>query len=152
MGNRVLTPNLANGNINFSDVDFSPDVDEGIKRTISYLMGYDYTTQDFKLLAVDENGYIANDANSGNSTSFSTSVITVLVTATVIATLNTDRESIRIKNVSGSIIYIGYDSGLTTANGYTLNSDDELILDNYVGTIYGISAIGSLPINVLELL
>jgi len=150
MANKILEPDLANSNVNYTEIIRSPNVDEGIKKTIAHLMGHNYTTGEFLLVSVDEDGALVVGLSIATSDTLTPTQVDVLVTATQLLGANADREKFKIKNIGLSSIYIGGSNTVTVGNGYLLNPNDEYELDNYVGSLWAIAVLTTCVTNVIE--
>lgn len=81
--------------------------------------------------------------------------VTVTSTATQILDADNARRNVQICNTDNStIVYIGSDSSVTTANGMPLyqnqTRENEEILGGYKGAIYGIVSSGSVDVRYFE--
>jgi len=81
--------------------------------------------------------------------------VTVTTTAQRIVDYAKDRTEITLYNLGIEAIYIGYDSSVTTKNGYPLLSGDSVSLSRELGhdprlAIYAICASGTQDVRVME--
>lgn len=86
-----------------------------------------------------------------NSSAFATNQITCGTSATLIIAANASRKYLSIKNVGANPIYVG-PSGVTTANGYPVAVNAEVIMKESVSTaaVYGVVAGGTEKAAYLE--
>lgn len=70
--------------------------------------------------------------------------------ATLIKTSNASRLSIVITNISIGVVYIG-GSSVTTSTGTPLQPNQSINFDNFVGSIYGRTASGTLNVRYIEI-
>ncbi len=79
---------------------------------------------------------------------------TVGTTAGLLLAGRTVRKSVRVKNLDATatdLVYVGDDSGVTTANGYVVAAaGGELVLDDYNGPIYAIATSADTPVTFVE--
>jgi len=69
---------------------------------------------------------------------FSTGIITVAITATLILSANTTQKKRRFENTGNETIFIGSDASVTVANGFPIKPGEVLSAGDFNGTIYGI--------------
>ena len=136
--NKIINPILDDGEIVFSKPSFEQELEDGVKRTISILYAYNRDTGKFILVSADENGSIGGGGGSSNSPTLVNSQVDVANTATLIASINAERENIFITNSGTGSLFIGYDSSVTIDNGMPIPMGDRISIPNYTGTIYGI--------------
>lgn len=87
--------------------------------------------------------------------SYDTKTITTSATKILSTPSNAGRKSGLITNTSTEIVYIGFDSSLTTATGFPLNQYDVWSTNEprtYQGDIYGIVAANTADVRIQELL
>ena len=80
--------------------------------------------------------------------------VSVGTSATLIKAAKSDRVSLKITNGGTETVYIGFDSGVTTSNGFPILTQDVLDFsgnDLYTGVVYGIVGTGSSDVRYLEL-
>lgn len=80
--------------------------------------------------------------------------VTITATATKILDANTSRRSYWVQNRGNKVVYIGYDSSVTTDNPclYTTGSFDRTMDRDYKGELWGICAAGeSTDVSFLDL-
>jgi hypothetical protein len=76
--------------------------------------------------------------------------VSVEVTATVLVASTGFDQTVWLHNSGGGIVYLG-DSGVTTSNGYKLDSNDkmQLLVGDHEG-LYGVTASGTNTVCVLK--
>jgi hypothetical protein len=72
---------------------------------------------------------------------FTTAQVAMSDTATIIRSSNSDRTAIHLKNIGGSTVYIGSNTGVSTSNGYPLSPGQELNIETQ-DSVTGICATG----------
>jgi hypothetical protein len=80
--------------------------------------------------------------------------VTVTASATLIKASNANRLSLQITNTSGEVCYIGFDTSVSSTNGFPLAQNDVLSLtgsDLYTGAVYGITASSTANIRYFEI-
>jgi hypothetical protein len=80
--------------------------------------------------------------------------VTVTASATLIKASNASRLSLQITNTSSEVCYIGFDTSVSSTNGFPLAQNDVLSLtgsDLYTGTVYGITASSTANIRYFEI-
>ena len=150
MPNFVLSPNIDDGAVQFSEVNYKPVVSDEMVRSLSYLLGRDPTTGKTTFITTDADGNLILSASDGGSDTVNTNLITVLTSVTLIKAANSSRQKIIISNISSNVVYIGSDI-VTVGTGYALQPGEKLELDSFIGAIYGINAGGSNNVCYLEL-
>jgi len=64
--------------------------------------------------------------------------VSIGTTAGTIVSADTDRKALIIQNLGAGNLYIGFDSTVTTTNGFKLASGESLEINGYRGAVYGI--------------
>jgi len=83
--------------------------------------------------------------------SFSTNTINVQTASpSLLLSSNTSQKKRNIKNVGNETIYLGSDNSVTTSNGFPLDSDDEINISDFNGTVYGIATTNITNVDVIE--
>ena len=80
--------------------------------------------------------------------------VSIGTSATLIRPLNNSRISLQITNLSAGEVYVGFDSSVTTSNGFELSQQDVISFtgsDLYKGAVYGIVASGTSDVRLFEL-
>ena len=85
------------------------------------------------------------------ASSFNTNQVTVLATATLIVGSNTGRKATVITNLGTTAVYLGPNSGVTTANGQLLPGVvGASISIPQTGPVWGIAATGTQAVSFLD--
>lgn len=119
------------------------------------LYGFNGTTWD-RIRGDITNGLDVDVTRLPNLPSASTGsygTVSVGATATVIAAANSARKSLIIRNTSTGTVYIGYDSSVTTSNGFPVAQKDAYEINQtnlYTGAVYGIVASGTSDVRKME--
>ena len=103
--------------------------------TQTFLYGFNGTSWD--RLRSDPSKHL--DVNMGGLANLAHGQVTIGATATMIKAANTSRKALTIKNVGAVDVYIG-GSGVTTANGFKLESGEAVSDIRSTAAIYGIRA------------
>lgn len=74
---------------------------------------------------------------------------TSVTTVAEILAANANAVKRLVKNEGGDVVYIGGDSSVTTSNGFPVSAGEELLINDYSGAIYAISA-GTTTVEVVE--
>jgi len=79
-------------------------------------------------------------------------MVTVGTTATEIRPAEANRNYLLVTNLSAETVYLGFDNGVTTANGFPLPQNAHWERDGvgYNGPLYGIVAAGTADVRFLE--
>lgn len=77
--------------------------------------------------------------------------VLVGIAATQIVDENTERRAIDIFNISGTIIYLGFDNTVGLLTGTPLLPYTGMVFNGYQGEIWGISTVVNTDIRVLEM-
>jgi len=64
--------------------------------------------------------------------------VSIGTTVGTIVSADTDRRALIIQNLGAGTLYIGFDSAVTTTNGFKLASGESLEINGYRGAVYGI--------------
>jgi hypothetical protein len=70
--------------------------------------------------------------------------------ATQILAVNRDRRSFTLIHDSTDTLYLGFDSGVTTANGYPLLGNQPYSSHDYDGAVWGVSSGGAISVRYQE--
>ena len=80
-----------------------------------------------------------------------TGQVVLAVTSKEVLAANPSRRFAEVKNADGSIsIYIGMDSGVSSANGHLLKTGESIGFEDYIGPIWAIAASGTPTITAIE--
>lgn len=151
MPNRLIDPPLTNSEFEFEDDFVFHDVDPKLLMALTFLVGYQESNKKTWLLRVDGSGNLLVSTEGTASTSLQNSVATVATTATLVVAERADRKSLFIRNTSAHSLWLGDDTGVTTANGMFLDSGDSIVFENFIGDLYGIASQSSTEVRVGEL-
>lgn len=75
---------------------------------------------------------------------------TVGTTAVQIFGPNNNRVAASFRHAGGTTVYVGYDSGVTTANGYPVDVGEVFEADAIGGAVWGVCASGSADLRKAE--
>lgn len=147
---KLIKPTLTNNELEY-EVDFELfETDNKLTHTLAMLLGYNETNNDVKLLRQDADGILLVNGSGNASETISNSVATIETTASLLVSSRSNRNNLSIRNNSSNIVYIGFDNTVTVDDGYILDVDSVLNIDNYVGALYAISSTGSNEVRVME--
>ena len=73
------------------------------------------------------------------------------IAPTMIVAENTERRAVDIFNISGTIIYLGFNDAVTLLDGMPLLPYTGMVFNGYQGEIFGISTVADSDIRVLEM-
>lgn len=113
-------------------------MDSVIKHTVSKMLAYYEAGNSFQWLQVNSSGELLVSLEAGQVSSGVISRATVSNVALLLLASNTSRKNVLIQNVGTEDIYIGFDSGLNTGNGFLLPVGTSWSSDVYIGNLYGI--------------
>lgn len=74
---------------------------------------------------------------------FNTGTVNVTTSATLILASNTLQKRRVIKNIGSVTVFIGSNNSVTSSTGFPLDTNNELQIGDFNGTIYGITASSS---------
>ncbi len=82
-----------------------------------------------------------------------TEAVTIGATATLIKSYTRELEAdpiitISIANISNSVVWYGFDSGVTTASGFPIAPGAVISDSGYHGSVYGITSSGTAEVRV----
>ena len=134
---------------NLPSTDLS--LDDGLKETISHLMGYDEANEKSVFLRSDANGALLTSRDTQNSSAFDVSIASVTTSATAIVGSNTARKGLAVYNGGSVTVYVLGVNTVTTGNGFPIPPNSGMTFDNYLGALFGIAGSGSNDVRALEL-
>lgn len=80
--------------------------------------------------------------------------VSITGTAGILIAANPNRKGLLVRNNGTQIVYLGYDSSVTSSNGFPLSPQDTIetsnLLAGYRGVLYAISASGTQDIRYME--
>ena len=72
-------------------------------------------------------------------------------TSAAVIVAASSREYVIVKNNHATnILYLGFDSSVTTSNGMSVAAGSDRIIDGYDGAVYGIASAASTDVRYLE--
>lgn len=138
--NQVIQPNLADSDINFTNFPFSPEVEEKLRVSLSFILGKDATDNSFHFIAVDGDGNLAINTSASPSTVINGATVTVTATAGTVASADSNRDKIILTNLSSNSIYIGSNNSVTVDTGIPIRAGEQFVLENFTGALFGITS------------
>lgn len=79
-----------------------------------------------------------------------TDQIQISTTPTLILDSNDNQKNRIIKNIGSIPLFIGSDDSVTNSNGFPIEVDEELMINDFNGTIYGIVSDDNTDVEVIE--
>lgn len=113
-------------------------IDPIVKHTISKMLAYRDSDNTFQWVQVNSSGELLVSLEAGQVSTGTIARATVSNVALLLLASNVSRKQAIIQNVGTEDIYIGFDSGLNSGNGFLLPVGTTFQTDIYVGNIYGI--------------
>lgn len=148
----LINPNITNSELEFTeDVDFLA-VEQDAIMAIAQLVGWVDATKSTKLVRVDADGNLLVSTEGTAGDELASSVASVTTSAVEIVSSRANRKTLMLTNEGANDVYIASVDTVLVANGFTIPSGATLTLDNYIGSIYGISATGTNSIRVMEVI
>ena len=140
----LIQPNITNSELEFTeDIDFA-------NVELDKLIGWVDATKATKLVRVDSDGNLLVSTEGTASDTLVASSASVTTSATLIVSSRSDRRELMITNSGSEVVYIGYTDSVAVATGFPLIVGAYLTLENYIGSVYGISPTTTNDIRVLE--
>lgn len=147
---KIIVPNLANSKMRFSKERDFIEVDEKAIMAMSFLLAYSDNDNLVDYLRVDADGNLLVSSGGTSATSLENSVATITNTVGTLVSSRSDRKSMSIRNNGSEAIYVGKNTSVTTSNGLIIDSGSVYHIENFTGTLYAISATGSVDVRIGE--
>lgn len=148
---KLVKPDLENRDFEFNESLQNPDISREVLQALTYLIGYDSNSDIFRFLNSDSEGRLYVSSGAVKTNSANVSVVSVGTTAILVVADNDNRKSIEVFNNSSNTIYLGFSTGVTIALGFPLPAGANWYNDTFTGNVYGISAVASNDIRVIEM-
>lgn len=121
----------------------SPDVSDDIQRALSMLLAWDTVNHRWQGVTVNQDGAILTTSAAPQIQAPRYGSIVIPVAAGIIFNVNLLRRQLIIEMTTGAPVWLGFDSGLTSANGFQCGPGTFFSIDNYTGVVWGISPFGA---------
>jgi hypothetical protein len=146
----ITRPLISRTEYEFSPYTDTPLVSDDIQQALSRLVAWDSAAELFRFVRVSANGYliIENAPSPSGTASFSRAQPSAV--ATLIVSPNTDRRNLQIKNIGSMVCYIGDDNTVAVSTGYPLGIGEDVIIEQYYGSIYAIVSAGKTDVAIWE--
>jgi len=119
-------------------------------RVLAHELGWDAASEVWRPLSVNVDGSLSVGIPGGTPTDILVSHAIVGTLAVRVVEQNPRRRGLLVKNLSGGEVFLGPDSNVNPATGYSLAVGEVLSLEYYTGQVWGVSAIWDTEVCVLE--
>lgn len=147
----LINPDLENRafevNVNLS----KPVIDENVLQSLVYLIAYDENSELFRFALADSEGRLQVSSGATKADTVVNGAITVDTTAELIVNTNPSRKFLEIINNSANDLYLGFDTGVTIANGFPVPSGAVWYTEIYLGAIYMIGSVAGSDVRYIDM-
>jgi len=124
-------------------------VNNVFQRTLSHLVGW--TGEKSVMVACLSDGTLKVSSQATGQTTGKYNQVGVGTSATLVIASNTDRISLAVKNLGSSDMYIGFDSSVSSSNGWRVEPGAGVSFEYYLGPIYAVSPSGTQKMAYMEI-
>lgn len=147
---RLITPNLANAEIEANEPNLTPDVDKNFGQTLARLLGFDKFNNIFRFLQSDYFGSLRVTLAQPGIDRANKKQVTMPGTFITLLPANDSRVSFIIQNLNCPSVTVFYAPDFTNPGGWDLGMGDILTEDRYTGLV-AVTSTSAGIINAFEL-
>lgn len=147
---RITTPGFESSPVGESSYNPVQMINNIWQKVLAQLVGYDATSRIPRLLAVDEFGRVVTAVGGVPTLVPSIGVVTVDVTADLIAQARSGRSYVVLENVGATDVWVNRASTVAVNAGLRLNPNQVVELRDWVDELWAIVGVGSTIVAVVE--
>lgn len=149
---RIIDEDFANIEIEVEPYNKDLYLTEKVQHSLSKLFALYEAGRQYKALRSNSAGELLVSSEGGQVSTGTVAQVAVGTTATLILASNVNRREVLIENMGINDCYIGFGSGVTTANGFLLPAGTSFSTDKYTGNFYAIrDSATTCSVSVMEL-
>ena len=127
-----------------------PQISEDIAQTLTRLLAWNSTKDQFELVQLDSQGSLRFSQAPAPVGVGSYSQATITTTVGLVLAANADRRYFSVFNNGGVAVYVGFDTSVTTSTGFVIPIGGAIGYSFYYGSIFGIVSTGSCDLRIIE--
>lgn len=140
---RIIQPGWGIEDIPVDSVNPVHVVNNIWQRTLSFISGWDYLNNVRRKIAVDPFGRVMVTGGVTGGAIPNVSQVIVTVGVTLMIGVDTSRTYLLLHNQGNFVMYFSHSNAVSASNGYRLDVQETVKLDNWTSELYGIAVTGA---------